>query len=258
MRSYPWRLQGVRFVAASLAILSATIASGQQERPRAVEREGQPAEQRATDRARTHASAADQQIAQCLAISNAEEIALGKMAASKTQNAQVKQFAETISQDHAKFADKLQQFGAHRVELGRGGEVARGQRPERAEPAAPAIAENRRDGVAERRTADDRGGLNFLQIKQEMAEKCLASAQKELSEAKSPQEADMCFMGTQVVLHQQMLDGLQVFKRHASPELQAVLDQGITTTQAHLDQAKQIVQELAQAGRSAPAERTSN
>jgi hypothetical protein len=40
--------------------------------------------------------------------------------------------------------------------------------------------------------------------------------------------------------------------------LQAVLDQGITTTQAHLDQAKQIVEELAQAGRSAPAEQTSN
>ena len=71
MRSNAWRSHGVPLVAAGLAILSATVVFAQ-ERPRALERAAQRVEQRITaDRAQTHTSAADQQIAQCLAIGNA-------------------------------------------------------------------------------------------------------------------------------------------------------------------------------------------
>src|SRR4029079_4875680 len=45
----------------------------------------------------------DRMIADCLAISNEEEVALGNLAAAKSQNPQIKQFAETIVKDHNQF-----------------------------------------------------------------------------------------------------------------------------------------------------------
>jgi hypothetical protein len=51
-------------------------------------------------------------------------------------------------------------------------------------------------------------------------------------------------MMVQVMEHMGMVDKLEVFSRHASPELQAVLQEGLQTAQQHLEHAKQLHKQL--------------
>jgi predicted outer membrane protein len=197
---------------------------------------------------------ADQTIADCLGISNQEEIALATLAAAKTQNPQVKQFAEQLVRDHGQALAQLERFGARKIELARRSENRPDadrpdDRPEPARSERPAVA-TRDDAAPSRRTAANEPGLNFNEIKREMAQKCLASAQKEWAELKG-NEADECFVGTQLVLHKQMVNAQEVLKRHASPELQAVIEESIAVTKSHADQAEQLMKQLAHGEREA-------
>jgi predicted outer membrane protein len=193
----------------------------------------------------------DHMIANCLAISNQEEIALAKLAAEHSANPKVKQLAETMIKDHQNALSQLKQFGAESVAL-RAPSLPAGARAAtpRNEIAREeqALREDRLRTDAQRNTtqrtaAHENAGLDFLAIKREMADKCLQSAQREWSEKKG-NDADKCFVGTQIVLHQQMLDGQEVLKRHSSPELQAVIDKSIAATQQHLTHAKDLMKEL--------------
>jgi predicted outer membrane protein len=83
----------------------------------------------------------------------------------------------------------------------------------------------------------------MLNIEREVAQQCVQSAQKEMSD-KQGVEADQCYIGMQIGAHMYMADKLEVFARHASPELQAVLQQGLHTTQQHLEHAKKIHKSL--------------
>jgi predicted outer membrane protein len=187
---------------------------------------------------------ADQTIAQCLEIGNQEEIALGTLAAGKTQNAKVKQFAEMLAQDHGKLAASLEKFGAKPVDLAAvhgpehatatAREARTAERKERREERAGEAA------VAQHKTA---AKLDFVDAKRQMAERCLENARKCWSE-KSGLEADMAFVGSQLVLHQQMIDAQEVLRQYASPELQQVIDQGIEGSRAHLLHARQLIDEL--------------
>jgi predicted outer membrane protein len=233
MQLHSWKLWATSAAAVLVSLSAADLLA--QERPRAQD----PA-------SRT----ADQTIAQCLGIGNQEEIALATLAASKTQNPQVKQFAETLVKDHGRFLSRLEPFGAQKIELARrGGEALDRERP-RTAPARPAerrgeVAE--REGAPSRQTAAREQGLDFLDVKRQMAQKCLAAAERQWAEHQGA-EADQCFVGGQLVLHQQMLDAQQVLKQYASPELQAVIQEGIATTQTHLDHAKNLMKELVAAG----------
>jgi predicted outer membrane protein len=90
-----------------------------------------------------------------------------------------------------------------------------------------------------------------------MAAQCLQSAQKGLQEAGAG-EFDMHYIGAQILAHQGMVDMLTVIARHASPELQQTLEQGQQTVQAHLDEAKQIKEQLMTAATSQPREPKTN
>lgn len=198
----------------------------------------------------------DHTIANCLAISNQEEIALANMAAEHSTNPKVKQLAETMIKDHQNALSQLKQFGAESVALRApalpagarattpSNEIARQEealREDRLQRDAQRTTPQRDD--TQRTAARENAGLDFLALKREMADKCLQSAQREWSE-KQGNDADKCFVGTQIVLHQQMLDGQEVLKRHSSPELRAVIDKSIAATQQHLTHAKDLMKEL--------------
>jgi predicted outer membrane protein len=197
---------------------------------------------------RKAAGSNDRMIAECLGIGNQEEIALATLAAAKSQNPQVKQFAEKLVKDHAQALAQLERFGAQKIDLARVAE-ARARLQERAQP------ENRAADRISRQTAAREDGFNFIDVKRQMAQKCLQNAQREWSE-KSGAEADQCFVGSQLVLHQQMIDGQEVLKQYASPELARVIDESIATTQAHLDHAKQLMKQLVPQAAGAREERT--
>jgi predicted outer membrane protein len=83
----------------------------------------------------------------------------------------------------------------------------------------------------------------FEQIKLELADTCLESAQRALQEEKGA-EFDKCYMGMQIGAHMKMIDTLKVFEKHSSPELQQVLRKGEQTAQKHLDQAKKLMKDV--------------
>jgi putative membrane protein len=83
----------------------------------------------------------------------------------------------------------------------------------------------------------------MMQIRQELADQCLASHQRELNE-KEGKEFDMTYMGMQIAAHMHMVDALTVFNKHASSELQQVLDEGLQTSKQHLEHAKRLIRKL--------------
>jgi len=55
----------------------------------------------------------DSDIASCLILANQNEVALAKLAASKSQNDDVKKFADKLERDHSAMLAKLQKFTSH-------------------------------------------------------------------------------------------------------------------------------------------------
>jgi predicted outer membrane protein len=217
---------------------------------------------------------ADQEIATLLAIGNQEEVSMANIAVAKIQNADVRSFAESMIHDHTEFLQKLAQFGGFAgfgiqdagnrgvttpidqrsldtPNSAQGGTAAPG-RPEL--PAGQAqfiqgqapIAQSTQPGLqqAQANPAQLPNQLNFVTVKRQIVEACIASAQRDL-QAKKPYEAEMDYAGTQIVAHKQMLDTMKVLRQYASGELQPVLDQGIQTTQMHLQKAEKLVKDLA-------------
>lgn len=83
----------------------------------------------------------------------------------------------------------------------------------------------------------------LMQIKQEISQKCVASAQREL-ESKQGGEFDKCFIGMQIGAHMHMADALAVLSNHVSDDLQQILEEGEKSTQRHLEHAKALAKKL--------------
>lgn len=235
-------------VIATLLLLPATRLAAQEE-PAADRGAGQ-VKRAADDRVTDRSSNADRTIAECLAISSQEEIALAKIAAARSENPKVKQLAETMIKDHQKSLAELKAFGAEDVALRTQSDAAP-QRTARSEPGAARPGRSPQ-AATQRTAARETEGLNFLDVKRQIAEKCIQSAEKQWSEHRGA-EGDKCFVGQQVVLHQQMIDAQEVLKQYASPEFQTVIDKSISTDQMHLTHAKDLLKELDSARGTQPA-----
>jgi hypothetical protein len=92
-------------------------------------------------------------------------------------------------------------------------------------------------------------GAQLLTLHQELAEACLESARKDAEKA-SAQEFDKQFMAAQVLGHKGMLDKLQVFERHVSPQTAQLLASAQETTRKHLQEAEGICKQLERQGPS--------
>jgi predicted outer membrane protein len=208
----------------------------------------------------------DQTIATMLAIGNQEEVAMAHLAETKIQNPDVRSFADLMIHDHTQFLTKLAQFGGYAGFTGNEPVSVRGRLNElnplprnsnAPEPTVRPVRPNAPAGQAQLQAgqpaqvqgahpAVNRPQFNFLSVKRQIAEACLASAQKDL-ESKKPFEAEMDYVGSQIVAHKQMLDTLKVLRPYASAEFQPVLDQGMQTVQIHLQHAEKLVKSLARA-----------
>lgn len=228
-----------------------------------------PAGQQATGQQRStqaHAGGMkDGQFAACLIIDNEKEMALSELAAQQAQNEEVKQFAQRMIQEHQQLVQQLQDVaasGGYQMaqltirQQGQGDRIAQERdtrtpgatRDPNARPQAQSPEEATRRAARpdlEAGAAGRQQGADFITIKKEIAQECLKSAQQELSE-KSGAEFDQCYILGQVMAHSAMADALKVFARHASPELQPILEKGQQTTQTHLAEAKRIAEQLDQ------------
>ncbi|HEX4143731.1 MAG TPA: DUF4142 domain-containing protein [Pirellulales bacterium] len=192
----------------------------------------------------TPAQRRDRQIADWIVQCNQNEIALARFAASKTENKQVRQFAEMLEKDHQQHLSNLQRFAgptaAAAVPATGGNAAQRGA----VEVVAPfvdvAVGGNGHAGE----TADGQGSLNFLAVQRQISQRFLSETEKEWG-SKKPHERDMAFVGGQLVMHQHLIATEEVLRQYASPELQAVLDSGLKEAHTHWNDAKTLIEELA-------------
>lgn len=253
------RITLAALVAGALAMSAIAVAQerDQPRRPNEAQAERRNTDENARRDTAGDASKADAQLAACLIISNNKEVALAQFAQQQAQDPGVKEFAQQMIQDHEQFAAELQKFaeqgGYNEQQL-----AVRGTATDRAtarqdQPGAADDAQQRRaardpqldpDDPAGR-DAGEQGGLNFVSLKQEIAQQCLQSAQETLSE-KPESEFDRCYITSQVIAHMEMIDTLKVSQKHASPELQALLQKGEQTTKQHLEHAEQLAKQLEQ------------
>jgi predicted outer membrane protein len=208
----------------------------------------------------TREASLDDYFATCLILENQNEIALANLAETRSENAKVKEFARNAQRDHQQWNIELQRFAGREIpnRPGTRPAAAAGTDSRAAPRREPTAGERRVEPTNEPRTAEGRPvaannppaiaaagdrAPRLLQIKQEIADECLANAQKELA-SKDGREFDSCFIGMQLAMHMYTVDSLKVLERHASAELRPVLHKGRETAQRHLDEAKQIMKEL--------------
>jgi predicted outer membrane protein len=217
-----------------------------------------------------------------LIIDNNKEISLAQLGEQISKNEDIKRFSEMIGKDHSNFVQKLQERSASGGTSQRLGGATGADQPATAagQPAratttatAPprtgatqprdAALPERRDATAQQDREQGRQrltlakpvignqpGAQLLQLWQEVAEKRLDSARKD-AEKLSAEEFDKLFIGMQVIAHMEMLDKLQVFQQHVSPETAQLLADAQETTKKHLEEAKSICEKLEKSGEAA-------
>jgi predicted outer membrane protein len=226
----------------------------------------------------------DHHFVSCLRSENKAEVTIATLGSQRATNPDVKAFAQELVKDHTDFLAKLDRFSQSAGGSRDSGATTRTEtRTESTNrqvsntkdatstkdtPPRDAPRDNARPREGAREGADNAatparadvqvnvnrteatrvdGGNDIsgqlLQIKQEISEKCVASAQRELS-SKEGAEFDKCFIGMQIGAHMHMVDSLSVLTNHASPELKQILDEGLQTSQRHLEHAKQIAKKL--------------
>jgi predicted outer membrane protein len=154
----------------------------------------------------------DQTIANLLAIANQKEITIAQIAQPKLEDKQARELADQVIKDHSKLLQDIQRFG------GSGNfSTASGHS-----------------------MSSTSGGLDIVEIERRVANKCVENAKKEWSQ-KHSSECDLGFVGMQAGAHQQMVECLQVLRDYASPQLQAVIDQGLQTSERHLEKSKELL-----------------
>ena len=205
----------------------------------------------------------DRVLVSWLMVDNEGEVALARFAEERAHSPEVKKFAKMVITDHSEFLKQLQQVqgtgrqpagearpanpparrqndGASRDQSSRlvVQPVAQQEQPtpRPRQPAAEAQAEAGRGRPTE-------GGPGIIGIKQELGKHCLENTQKFLGKLQGA-EFDHAYMGHQVVMHMQMVDTLEVFSHHASPQAAATMQKGAKTAKEHLDHALQIKKEL--------------
>jgi predicted outer membrane protein len=174
-------------------------------------------------------NSADQQIAAIIHGGSHNEVEISKFAESKLQNKEAQAFAEKMIEDHTADAENYQKWAGKQGDaaLREGGQAAEGPRP------------------GQRASA-----LDWNQIHEQVAQQCLASAKQELGRHQGA-EFDQAYMGMQLAGHMKMQDELKVLKNYASGELQQQIDKSLQVVQGHLQQARQVMEQL----KDSPSER---
>jgi predicted outer membrane protein len=177
----------------------------------------------------TAVSMRDQDLAHCIAGANRNEVELAKFASAKLESKGAKEFAQTMIKDHTKGWETFSKFDSQTA-----------AKPTVKIDVATEPADERPVATTDIRVAGDKVGLNWRQIHEEIGQKCLASAKKELDRYEGT-DFDKAYLGHQVAAHMQMLDMLQVFEKHASQDLQSEIAKAIDVTEDHLNRARELM-----------------
>jgi len=240
-----------------------------------------------------HNRVVDSFFASCLLDQNQAEFQLSEIALQKSENAEVKEFAQKMITDHKKMIEQLQplaavQSGANRPasSLLGGTSEAQGRSESTVGRTTDTTALPGSSGAAQ--TIPPAGattipGINatrdiatnattnaamaagggpihqLMQVEKQINERCLQMARDELQQ-KSGAEFDKCFVGYAIGAHGHAVAALEVIGKQAQGPLAQVAQQAQPTVQQHLDHAKQLMKQLDGQGSATAtqAQRTTN
>jgi predicted outer membrane protein len=190
-------------------------------------RRGDSGENRTT---RDHADHIDQVIIRWMATGDKAEIELAKIAQQNAGNQKVKDFAKKMIEDHSQCLSNL--TGMKHDHQGQ-----------------PVNSGTNRSGPQQNEAQGGGHRFEFIRIKEQVCEEMLEHCKKELMELKG-EEFDKCYMSGQVKMHQEMIATGKALKPHASSDLQAKLETCGSKAKEHLEQAKQICEEIKKSSKS--------
>jgi hypothetical protein len=172
---------------------------------------------------------------------------------SADERARAEQRSRADQQTRADQQDRTgQQAGADQQERTR--QQARADQQERVRQQARADHQERGDqlGRDDQRTRTeltasrdgaDTSTVDFLQLHQEMSDQWLENSKEFLNEKKGA-DFDKCFVGMQVAEHARMHASLTVFHRHASGELQGLIEKSLEKCEQHMNTAVSLLKKL--------------
>jgi len=187
-----------------------------------------------------------QAIVEKLKKANEAEIELAKLAQQKSDNAEVKQLAKMLIEDHQALNEQLKKYDASSESDSTTGTT--GRATESKDSATDRQNQNRVGVVStvQQDTSESRSAMvpkELCDIAKKACENALAMTKEMLNEYKG-QDFSMAFLGQQCVAHTMMLAELQAIQSVGPEELKPFTQTAISKIESHLDKAKQLAKKL--------------
>lgn len=227
-------------MAAGMSCLLAGYALAQQIEP------GQPGvpTQPRTGEPRTAGASSDvdRYLASCWQGKNQAEIELSQIAQRQGQNPQVREFAQTMVQEHSELSRKLQPLAGGQFAT-TGNQPGQPRQPDQPGiPGSPTLAQGAQGG--------DQAINRLIQIDRKITERT-TEAMKQKLEEKSGAQFDRCYMAGQVACHLQASAALEVISQQSTGQLQQLAREAKQKVDQHLRQAEQLAEQLERSGQRA-------
>lgn len=203
-----------------------------------------------------------------LYLANHMEIKCGEMAAQKANNAEVKQLAQTIVQEHQQLNEKLKTFlppeAIEKIENISGTASGAGSRPgdNRNNSATGQQRENRADGQDQRNQQGQQDPRNqqgrtgqpmqgnadsfmkqLCEIEHQAARKHMQMS-SEMLQRQQGQDFDMAFLGMQIGSHTWLVAELEAIENVGSDDFKSVTKLALESSRDHKEKAQQLAQRL--------------
>jgi predicted outer membrane protein len=254
-----------KFIAPALLVVTGLAA---QAFAQAVTERQAPADRPAAQAPRTQpgaqqgqANQLDHFVAVCMALGHQEEITLAEFAQDRAQNPQVKQFAQTMIEEHQRALAQLKQADPQlasvnlELQAQAGAAGTTGAARAETETTRPGATPGAQPPGAQRaQTAGAQGGQQQMtEFAREFRQECLNLVTQELGR-KQGAEFDKAYIGQQAGAHMAMLAEARVAQRHIqNDQLRPVIQQGEQMAEHHLAQAREIKEQLQAGGGQSPA-----
>ena len=202
----------------------------------------------------------EQLVAAKLLIANRGVIELSKMAVEKAEHDKVKQFAQTLVEEHeglCRDIEKLQaskgysKHDAHSKSAQPSGDratttQARPGQAAQVQPGQPGQPATRRGETAQADTwdSDSKGIVGKLEMIAEKSSKKQLEMTKEMLQQRKGKDFDMAFVGIQIAAHTRAVADLSALQGVGSKEMQDLVKKAESATSKHLKQAKDLAEEL--------------
>ncbi len=183
-------------------------------------------------------------LAEWLMCGNLSEVELGEMAAERTQNPAVKDFAQRMVHAHSAYWQKLTKFTTNPNQT-----IA--QAKAKVESHTAQNKSSQRGNVIRGRSAFRGGEFATLDEIGARAGELKIQMTKNLLKDYKGRDFDMAYIGDQIAAHIQILANLKAVEEYSTGDFKEAVEEGIQVTESHLKRAKEISTQLKPGGGSA-------